>query len=168
MAQRLGNQMIDVHIGLRELLQRIRGELDAAGPPSHAYGDLTVHCATFCSAVRRHHTAEDGRAFPVLAAEHPQLRPVLDELAHDHHVVAGLLARVDELVAAAAAERDDAERDDVERDDAALDRVRTEIDSLAAVLESHFTYEERKLVAALNRLRGEADADDFLGVALDR
>jgi hypothetical protein len=39
--------------------------------------------------------------------------------------------------------------------------------ALAAVLESHFTYEERKLVGALSRLRGDVDPDDFLGIALD-
>lgn len=31
--------------------------------------------------------------------------------------------------------------------------VRIELDSLAALLETHFTYEERRLVRALNSLR---------------
>ncbi|GAB3374186.1 hypothetical protein GCM10027452_32160 [Micromonospora halotolerans] len=40
--------------------------------------------------------------------------------------------------------------------------VRAELDGLAALLESHFSYEERKLAAALNRLGG--DPVELLGV----
>jgi hypothetical protein len=43
-------------------------------------------------------------------------------------------------------------------------RVQTELDSLAALLESHFGYEEKKLVAALNALDANAGtAEDLLG-----
>jgi hypothetical protein len=42
--------------------------------------------------------------------------------------------------------------------------VRTELDSLAALLESHFGYEEKKLVAALNALDADAGtAENLLG-----
>lgn len=41
-------------------------------------------------------------------------------------------------------------------------RVRTELDSLAALLESHFGYEEKKLVAALNALGADAGTAENL------
>jgi hypothetical protein len=44
-------------------------------------------------------------------------------------------------------------------------RVRAELDGLAALLESHFGYEEKRLVSALNALeapRWEAAPPDFL------
>ncbi|WP_176737986.1 hypothetical protein [Micromonospora inyonensis] len=45
--------------------------------------------------------------------------------------------------------------------------VRAELDGLAAVLESHFTYEEKKLVAALNALDPtSASTADLLGLPL--
>lgn len=88
-------------------------------------GDLTSHCLAFCAAVTRHHTEEDAGLFPMLAAGHPELREVLDGLKRDHEVMAGMLDRV------AAG-------------------VPGELDGLAALLESHFAWEERRLVAVLN------------------
>ena len=44
-------------------------------------------------------------------------------------------------------------------------RLRTELDTLAALVESHFTYEERKLVDALNSLTG-GDLAPFADPAL--
>jgi iron-sulfur cluster repair protein YtfE (RIC family) len=118
----LGNQLVELHLWLREQLALIRA--GGADPRT----DLRAHCVAFCTALTRHHTDEDATVFPVLAAEHPSLRPVLDELRRDHVMVAELLGRLSE----------------------ATDRA--ELDGLAALLESHFTYEEKRLVAALNGL----------------
>jgi hypothetical protein len=87
--------------------------------------DLTTHCLAFCAALTGHHTEEDADVFPMLAARHPELREVLDGLKRDHEVMAGMLDRV------AAG-------------------VPGELDGLAALLESHFAWEERRLVAVLN------------------
>ena len=89
--------------------------------------DLTTHCLAFCDALTRHHTEEDAELFPMLAARHPQLRDVLDGLKRDHEVMAGMLDRVAAGVAG-------------------------ELDGLAALLESHFAWEERRLVAVLNEI----------------
>ncbi|MGR6321247.1 hemerythrin domain-containing protein [Micromonospora soli] len=143
----LGIQLIEIHHWLREELARLRASLDSPGDPGVGLTrELRAHCAGFCAALDRHHTGEDGGAFRVLAEQVPELRPVLAELSADHTVVASILTRVDKLLADATDGRS----------------VRAELDGLAALLESHFTYEERKLVAALNRLAG--DPVELLGV----
>ncbi|AWS44187.1 hypothetical protein [Streptosporangium sp. 'caverna'] len=43
-------------------------------------------------------------AFPVLAERFPEPRPVLDEPARDHHMVAGILRRPEELLGGLGAE----------------------------------------------------------------
>jgi hypothetical protein len=86
--------------------------------------------------VTRHHTEEDTTVFPLLAARHPELREVLDGLERDHRMVAGMLTRAAELAR-----------------DLDVDGARAELDGLAALLESHFTWEEKRLVAALNAVR---------------
>jgi len=124
----LGNQLIDTHIRLLDALDDLR----SGTPPPRVLAD---HCLAFCAAVTRHHTEEDTAVFPVLAARHPELREVLDRLERDHQLVAGMLRRVAELAA-----------------DLDADGARAELDGLAALLESHFTWEEKRLVTALNAL----------------
>jgi hemerythrin-like domain-containing protein len=124
----LGHQLIDTHARLLEALDDIR---DGADPPR----DLATHCLTFCAAVTRHHTAEDGTVFPLLAARHPELREVLAGLEHDHQIMAGMLRRVSELAGGLD-----------------TDGALAELDGLAALLESHFAWEEKRLVGALNAL----------------
>ncbi|MFB9200543.1 hemerythrin domain-containing protein [Nonomuraea spiralis] len=98
---------------------------------------MRTHCLTFCSALTTHHTGEDDTAFPVLAAEFPDLRPVLEELRRDHVQVAALMRSLETLLS----------------DDSPPDRdVRTELDTLSALLESHFTYEEKRIATALDSL----------------
>ncbi|MFR9778210.1 hemerythrin domain-containing protein [Micromonospora sp. MS34] len=142
----LGTQLIEIHDWLREELARLRAGLDSPGGGGLTR-ELRAHCVGFCTALDRHHTGEDGGAFRVLADQAPELRPVLAELREDHEVVASILTRIEALLAEAADGRS----------------VRAELNGLAALLESHFTYEERKLVAALNRLAGGAVR--LLGVA---
>ena len=118
-----GNQLIDTHMRLRELLDDLR---EGIVPQA----DLGAHCLAFCAAVTRHHTAEDTTVFPILAERHPELRGFLAELERDHHVIAGMLTR---LSAAGAPGRED-------------------LDGLAAVLETHFIGEEKRLAGVLNAL----------------
>jgi hemerythrin-like domain-containing protein len=146
-----GNQLIQVHLWLREQLELLRDELESA-PAGGRQRDLSMHCLAFCAAVGRHHGGEDAVAFPELAERFPELRPVLEELSRDHRLVAEVLRRLEELLGGGL----DPER---ARD------ARTELDSLAALLETHLTYEERRLAAALNSLRlpdWEASPPGFL------
>lgn len=165
-----GNQLIGVHLWLRDELARLQDDVDAYldghGQPPRS---LQAHCLAFCGAISRHHTGEDTEAFGVLAEQFPDLRPVLEQLGHDHQVVAEILGRLEELLGGL----------DTTADPAAARGVRGELDGLAAILESHFGYEERRLVTVLNSadkadweraqpefLRTEAESD--LDVQIDR
>ena len=118
-----GNQLIDSHIRLRELLARLRNG-------TYTGVDLQTHCVAFCAVLTDHHEAEDEGGFPVLGKHYPELRPVLDELGRDHRQIGEVLDRL--------------------KDPANV--TSGELDTLAALLETHLVYEEKKLVAALNRL----------------
>ncbi|MFH8259053.1 hemerythrin domain-containing protein [Streptomyces roseolus] len=128
----VGNQLVHAYLWPREELAALRsglgGHLSGGGGRSR---ELRAHCLAFCSAPTRHHTAEDGGVFPALAEAHPELRPALDELVHDHRQVGELLSRFQTL-----------------------------LDCLIALAESHFTFEEKKLVAALDGLSAPLP-DDF-------
>ncbi|MGI5158097.1 hemerythrin domain-containing protein [Microbispora sp. CA-102843] len=134
-----GNQLIDVHLWLREELAGLREDVDAYFVGGARLRDLRAHCLTFCSALTRHHTGEDDSAFPEVAEQFPELRPVLEELRRDHRLVEDSLQRLEALVAGLDEEADPAE-------------VRREMDSLAALMETHFVYEEKRIVSALNAL----------------
>ena len=124
----LGHQLINTHIRLLDALDDLR----SGTPPPR---ELADHCLAFCAAVTQHHTEEDTAVFPALAARHPELRDVLAGLERDHRMVAEMLRRVAELAA-----------------DLDADGARAELDGLAAVLETHFIGEEKRLVTALNEL----------------
>ncbi|MEU8425387.1 hemerythrin domain-containing protein [Micromonospora sp. NPDC048835] len=143
----VGNQMIEIHLWLRAELARLQASLDA---PSR---DLRAHCLTFCAALGRHHTGEDGGAFRLLAEEIPELRPVIQNLITDHEVVAGILERVEALLGGDAG--------------VPVAQVRAELGGLAALLESHFRYEEKRLVTALNALTGRpGTTEQLLGLTV--
>ncbi|MFD2763326.1 hemerythrin domain-containing protein [Micromonospora eburnea] len=149
----LGTQLIEIHDWLREELARLRASLDSPGSAGTGLTrELRAHCVGFCAALERHHSGEDDGVFRLLAEQVPELRPVLAELREDHRVVADLLNRIDALLTGAA--------------DGAT--VRTELDGLAALIESHFSYEERKLVAALDAVNGTAAEELFSLAVPDR
>ncbi|GLW10050.1 hypothetical protein Misp01_51790 [Microtetraspora sp. NBRC 13810] len=64
---------------------------------------------------------------------------MLAELRRDHRLVEDSLRRLEALVAGLDRDRDPAE-------------VRRELDSLAALMETHFVYEEKRILSALNAL----------------
>lgn len=136
----LGRELIDTHHWLRGELRRIARALEQY-PDNEPIGplrDLRTHCLAFCQALTDHHTSEDRTAFPLLAQRFPDLAPVLAELAADHHLVADILTRMTAALAELSVE--------------SLDTVRGEIAGLSAILESHFQWEERRIVAALDTL----------------
>ncbi|GAB3708419.1 hypothetical protein GCM10027598_12760 [Amycolatopsis oliviviridis] len=138
-----GNQLVQVHQWLRKELARLHDDLGSvAAGRAERLRDLRAHCLTFCSALTRHHTGEDAGAFLVLAEKFPELRPVLEELAHDHDIVTGILERLERLVADVGPESTQDE----------ILYVQRELDGLTAIMESHFFYEEKRIVEALNSL----------------
>ncbi|WP_433343704.1 hemerythrin domain-containing protein [Micromonospora sp. CA-111912] len=154
----LGTQLIEIHHWLREELARLRASLEpgAATPTGDdRLRSLRAHCLSFCSALTAHHTGEDAGAFRVLAKEEPRLRPVLEKLAQDHRMIDGIVRRVEELAAGPPA-----------ADPAIAARVLAELDGLTAIIESHFGFEERTIIAALDALRADAGtAEELFGLA---
>lgn len=152
-----GNQLVEVHLWLRDELDRLRDDLDAyLDGGGERPRELRAHCLTFCSALDRHHTGEDGGAFAVLERRFPQLRPVLDELRNDHVLVSDALRRLESLVSGLESEKARPEK---------ARTVRAELDTLAALMETHFVYEEKRIVSALNSLDvpgWHASRPDFL------
>ncbi|WBB63102.1 hemerythrin domain-containing protein [Streptomyces sp. WMMC500] len=150
-----GDELVAIHRRLRAELARLRRETDdylAGGPRPR---DLKTHCLAFCVALTSHHTGEDRGAFPALAARHPGLRPLIEKMEEDHAMVSGLLQSLERVL-------DEVPDDPHERDAA---RVRGELEGLGAIVESHFRFEERTIVEALDALPAEAGStEDLLGL----
>jgi len=157
-----GHQLIEIHIGLRDMLADLR---EGVVPEA----ELGTHCLAFCAAVTRHHTGEDTEVFPLLAGRHPELRTFLAELERDHQVIAGLLTALrDAAGRLGVARRDAAGQFGAARPDAVgrlgvegvwrgpdgpdAEELRQELGGLAAVLETHFIGEEKRLVGVLNAI----------------
>ena len=139
----LGQHLIEVHGWLRAQLDAIRTDAATFNEDGGIRAtDLRMHCLTFCSILEHHHTGEDRQLFPFLAGQHPDLGPVVEELMRDHRQVAEILEQITELVRQLGAQPDPAE----------VLRLRTELDGLAALLENHLNYEEKKLVPILDAL----------------
>jgi hemerythrin-like domain-containing protein len=129
-------ELTAAHQRLRQALHDARDALDAgdAGP---AGADLVLYCHGFCAALSGHHLSEDESLFPALSARHPGLRPVIAKLTQDHEMIAALLAQLGHAVTAAAAP----------------DELARHLDGLSAIMESHFSYEERQLLGILSALQ---------------
>jgi hypothetical protein len=144
-ATALSIQLTLTHEALRDRLRALRRQLLSGSPPP----SVLEHCAGFCAALERHHTGEDEGLFPALRREFPELAPTIDKLAEDHWLIAGILGQVRELLARAAGGADPA-------------AVVGELDGLAAIMDSHFAFEERRISAAIDGLkvsRREVGAD---------
>ncbi|WP_424937234.1 MULTISPECIES: hemerythrin domain-containing protein [Bacteria] len=137
-----------VHVRLRDALHATRSAL-AAGTedPSEPTRDLLLYCHGFCLALDGHHRAEDRALFPAIEAAHPDLAPTLRALEQDHsmiaHLLGGLRAAVEGGEGAAV--------------------LRDHIDGVAAIMESHFRYEEKALLTVLETLALDASREASLG-----
>ena len=135
------------HARLRRALAVTRTEVADGMEAADLGRDLLVFCHGFCTALDGHHRGEDSILFPAVAAAHPELRPTLHKLQQDHsmiaHLLAGLRAAVDG--GGTAAELDG------------------HLEGIAAIMESHFRYEERALLQVLETLDLPADPAEVLG-----
>lgn len=136
-----------VHERLREALQVTRTAVEAGADAERATRDLLLYCHGFCSALAGHHDGEDRELFPAIAAAHPDLHETLDKLAQDHSMIAYLLSGLRAAIDRSASP-------------AELDR---HLEGIAAIMESHFRYEERSLLTILEQLDLAADPRDVLG-----
>lgn len=125
-----------MHTRLREALEVTRTAVHDAPTVPDAVGDLLVFCHGFCKALGGHHESEDRALFPGIEAAHPDLAPVLRALSQDHSMIAHLLEAL-----RVAAERSEGPE--------SIDR---HLEGIAAIMESHFRYEERELLTVLEGL----------------
>jgi hemerythrin HHE cation binding domain-containing protein len=128
-------QLAQAHTDLRERLQDLLAGLGSA-PPG---GGLQAHCLAFCSALAAHHEGEDTGMFAGLLRVRPDLTAAVRKLAEDHRMIAGILASVEGLATEAAGATPQRRQ-----------AISRELGGLAAIMESHFGYEERALSSALD------------------
>lgn len=132
----LGEALKAVHDAFRHELARVRAEVADAGQGGLG-AQLRVNCLTVCQGLHHHHVTEDAGMFAGLAAARPDLEPTLALLRREHEEIAALLAELQALVSAGAADPA---------------HVGAEVDRLTAALEAHLTHEERHLIPALDAL----------------
>ena len=141
------HELRTVHERLRTALRLTRAALAGGVPAEPAQRDLLLFCHGFCAALTGHHAGEDRELFPAIAAAHPELREVLRNLQQDHSMIAFLLSALQ-----AAVDRT-----------APPDELDRHLEGVAAIMESHFRYEERSLGAVLEALEFDVDPGQVLG-----
>ncbi|MFG1673769.1 hemerythrin domain-containing protein [Micromonospora sp. NPDC049282] len=140
-------ELRSVHGRLREALRVTREALADGGSAGPATRDLLLFCHGFCAALTAHHEGEDRELFPAIAARHPELRDTLRRLRQDHSMIGHLLAGLSAAVAR----------------DVPPEELGRHLEGVAAIMESHFRYEERQLLTVLETLAWDADPVAVLG-----
>ena len=141
------HELRSAHSRLRAALSATREALAAGEDAPDATSELVLYCIGFCAALDGHHGAEDRQLFPALRAEQPELGGVIDKLMQDHSMLAHLLASL---------------RSAAERGDGAA-AIGGHLDGIAAIMESHFRFEEREILDPLRALVLEGDVKSVLG-----
>lgn len=139
--------MRNVHSRLREALAVTREALAAGEAAEPATRDLLLFCHGFCAALTAHHEGEDRELFPAIAQQHPELRDTLYYLKQDHSMIAHLLTGLRSAVDRAAPPEE----------------LHRHLEGVAAIMESHFRYEERQLLTVLETLALDAEPQAVLG-----
>lgn len=139
-------ELAAAHQRLRDALRVTRDALDS-GDTGSARTDLLLYCHGFCTALSAHHVSEDVALFPELSARWPALRPTIAKLREDHDTIASLLGQLDRALGRSAP----------------VEELQQHLDGLAAIMESHFRYEERQLLDILSTLELDAEPQAVLG-----
>lgn len=101
--------------------------------------------------------------FSQLLRERPDLAATVAKLVEDHGMIASILSRVRELADRAANQAADRAADGAAgARGPALDAIARELDGLAAIMESHFGYEERTISKALDTVVPDTDWPDMV------
>jgi len=135
------------HTRLRAALDATRAALEDGSDAPDAASDLALFCIGFCSALDGHHRSEDRALFPALREEHPELGDVVDALMQDHSMLTHLLGGLRTAV-------EGGESSDV---------IARHLDGVGAIMESHFRFEEREILAPLRSLHLDRTVRDVLG-----
>ena len=141
-------ELTAAHARLRSALQLAQDSLDdPQTDPRVASRDLLLYCLGFCAALGGHHRSEDAGLFPELAGRHPELDETIAYLKQDHSMIAYLLSGLEKAI----------------RSQAPPEEIGRHLEGLAAIMESHFRYEERQLLTVLATLDLDAAVPDMLG-----
>ncbi|WP_052372537.1 hypothetical protein [Amycolatopsis taiwanensis] len=100
---------------------------------------LLAHCYGFCSALTDHHVREDKGLFVRLLAEHPDLKPTIEQLKADH--LADLIAESQQVLDAWSSNGGTARH-----------ALGAHLNQLHRRMSEHFGREEATLNAALDKL----------------
>lgn len=141
------NELRAVHGRLREALRVTQAAARAGEPTTAPTRELLLFCHGFCTALTGHHDGEDRELFPAIAAARPELGPTLRKLEQDHSMIAHLVAGLQ-----AATERG-----------LPPDNLEGHLEGIAAIMESHFRYEEHELLTVLSTLALDAEPSKVLG-----
>lgn len=133
----LADKLLEAHTWLRAQLRHVREEAQAhvAGRRASLGLQLRQHCLAFCEGLTHHHRGEDAAIFPALARSHPELAGALDLLGEQHRAIGRIKEELVALLAGIEVEEPE--------------RLRAEVDRMAAELEAHLAYEEAELLPAL-------------------
>ncbi len=141
------NELRAVHMRLREALTVVQESLAVSETTETLHRDLLLFCHGFCTALTGHHEGEDRELFPAIAAAHPELRDTLRALQQDHSMIAHLITGLQAALSASASPQ----------------KIALHVESIAAIMENHFRYEERQLLSVLETLALDADPMQVLG-----
>ncbi|NEK84513.1 hemerythrin domain-containing protein [Blastococcus saxobsidens] len=137
-----------VHARLRAAIEVARDSVEAGAGLTPPDRELLLHCWGFCAALDGHHRAEDEHLFPRIGAALPHLVPVLAQLRQDHAMIGHLLGQLGRALDEGAA---------------AAEQLR-HLDGIEAVMETHFRYEELRLLDVLDQVVPEGvTAPDLFG-----
>ncbi|NMO56965.1 hemerythrin domain-containing protein [Actinoplanes sp. TBRC 11911] len=132
----LSVQLAQAHRELRRQISQLRADPATYRPDDDV---LATHCLAFCAALTSHHRGEDTGMFAELLRERSDLAATVANLVQDHEMIAPMLSRVADLARRGTGSRGPA-----------FEAIRRELDGLAAIMESHFNYEERAISEALD------------------
>lgn len=135
-----------VHVRLREALRATHEAADRGESAEDPARELLLFCHGFCSALNAHHTGEDRTRFPAIEATRPDLATVLHALRQDHSMIGHLLGGLEAAVSSRSSP----------------EVLAGHLEGIAAIMESHFRYEERQLLTVLEGLALDADPGEAL------
>lgn len=139
--------MRTVHQRLRDALSVAQKAVHEGDDAASAGRDLLLFCHGFCAALDGHHRGEDRALFPAIEEAHPDLAPSLRALERGHSMIGHLLGSLRDALDRAAPPAE----------------IARHLEGVAAIMESHFRYEERQLLTVLEGLQLHAPVRDVLG-----
>lgn len=128
-----------MHRLLREALDLARESVEEEPTADPLAGNPLLYCWGFCAALTGHHRGEDRALFPRIVDHHPDLASVIGQLIQDHHMIEHLIGGLQFAI---------------EQKVPVKEKLR-HLDGIDAVMETHFRYEERRLLDVLDGMSDE-------------